>query len=51
MKLISGTFENGCGVIVSHEGNYYHLVVVKDCIEIKGKKFYKEDLSWKVGKM
>lgn len=44
MKLLSGTFENGCGVMVRHEGNFYNLIVNNDCVEIKGKKFYKEDL-------
>ena len=45
MKLISGTFENGCGVIVGDKDGFYHVVVIDDCITIDGKKYYKEDLE------
>lgn len=45
MKLISGTFENGCGVMVEDEDSYYHVIVRNDCITIDGKDYYKEDME------
>lgn len=50
MKLLSGTFENGCGVIVEDEDSYYHVIVRNDCITIDGKDYYKEDMECKAGK-
>lgn len=34
MKVISGTFEKGCGVIVRYGGEYYHLIV-KEFMKIR----------------
>lgn len=45
MKLISGTFENGCGVMVEDKDGYYHAIVRNDCITIDGKDYYKEDME------
>ena len=45
MKLVSGTFENGCGVIVEDQGNFYHLVVVNDCVTVGERECKKEDLE------
>lgn len=45
MKVISGTFEKGCGVIVRYGGEYYHLIVFEDSdgkpfVEIRDKRIY-----------
>lgn len=45
MKLISGTFENGCGIVINHNGNYYHLIVHDGYVVVGGKKIRKEDLE------
>ena len=45
MKLLSGTFEDGCGVIIAHKSEYYHLIVKDGYVVIDGKKVYKEDLE------
>ena len=45
MKLLSGTFEDGCGVVISHKDEYYHLIVKDGYVVINGKKVRKEDLE------
>ena len=46
LELISGTFENGCGVIIRDEdNNYYHVVVYKDRVVIDGMEYTKKDLK------
>ncbi len=46
LELISGTFENGCGVIIKDEdNNYYHVVVYKDTVVIDGMEYTKKDLK------
>lgn len=45
MKLISGTFEDGCGVVISHKDEYYHLIVRNGYVIVDGKKVRKEDLE------
>lgn len=45
MKLLSGTFEDGCGVVISHKDEYYHLIVKDGYVVVDGKKVRKEDLE------
>ena len=49
LKLISGTFEDGCedgcGVVISHKDEYYHLIVKDGYVVVDGKKVRKEDLE------
>lgn len=45
MKLLSGTFEDGCGVVIAHKDEYYHLIVKDGCVVVDGKKVRKEDLD------
>ena len=50
MKLISGTFQKGCGVIVEHNGNYYHKIVFEDnngkCfVEFDDKRIYESEVK------
>lgn len=45
MKLLSGTFEDGCGVIIAHKDEYYHLIVKDGYVVIDGKKVCKENLE------
>ena len=45
MKLISGTFENGCGVVISHKDEYYHLIVKDGYVVVNGNKVRKKDLE------
>lgn len=47
LKIISGTWEEGNGIIVHDTvtDNFYHLVVYKNSVEIKGNLYYKDDLS------
>ncbi len=53
IKILSGTFEKGCGVTVHHiqSNSFYHLIVCEDketknqFIEIKGKRYFKEDIK------
>lgn len=47
LKIINGTFENGCGVTIhdTETDNYYHKVVYKNSIEHNGKLYYKEDFK------
>lgn len=45
LKLISGTFEDGCGVIISHKDEYYHLIVKDGYVVVDGKRIRKEDLE------
>lgn len=47
LKIINGTFENGCGITIhdTETDNYYHKVVYKNSVEINGKLYYKEDFS------
>ena len=45
MKLLSGTFEDGCGVVIAHRDEYYHLIVKDSYVVIDGKKVRKEDLE------
>lgn len=56
MKVISGTFEKGCGVIVRYGGEYYHLIVFEDAdgkpfVEIKDKKIYEDQEDQEEEKM
>lgn len=49
MKLILGTFQKGCGVIIEHNGNYYHKIVFEDnngnCfVELDDKRFYESEV-------
>lgn len=45
LKLISGTFEDGCGVVISHKDEYYHLIVKDGYVVVDEKKICKEDLE------
>lgn len=53
LKLLSGTFAIGCGVMVHEleDDEYYHLLVLEEkhtgnaYVEIHGKPYYKEDLG------
>lgn len=47
LKIINGTFENGCGITIhdTEIDNYYHKVVYKNSIEHNGNLYYKEDFS------
>lgn len=47
LKIINGTFENGCGITIhdTETDNYYHKVVYKNSIEHNGNLYYKEDFS------
>lgn len=47
LKIINGTFENGCGITIhdTEKDNYYHKVVYKNSVEINGKIYYKEDFE------
>ena len=45
MKLLSGTFEDGCGVVIAHKDEYYHLIVKDGCVVVDEKKVRKEDLE------
>lgn len=50
MKLISGTFQKSCGVIVEHNENYYHKIVFEDkngkCfIEFDEKRIYESEVE------
>lgn len=47
LEIISGTFENGCGVIIkdTKTNKYYHSLVYKDSIIIEGNTYYKEDIT------
>ena len=45
MKLLSGTFEDGCGVVISHKDEYYHVIVKNGYVIVDGKKVSKEDLE------
>lgn len=45
MKLLSGTFENGCGVVIAHKDEYYHLIVKDGYVVVNGNKVRKEDLE------
>lgn len=45
MKLLSGTFEDWCRVVISHKDEYYHLIVKDGYVVIDGKKVCKEDLE------
>nr|DAR20322.1 MAG TPA: hypothetical protein [Caudoviricetes sp.] len=45
MKLLSGTFEDGCGVVIVHKDEYYHLIVKDGYVLVDGKKIRKEDLE------
>ena len=55
IKILSGTFEKGCGVTVHHiqSNSFYHLIVCEDketgkpFIEIKDKRYFKEDIQVK----
>lgn len=52
IELLSGSFEEGCGVMVydTETSNYYHLLVLTDketgklFIEIKDKKYFENDI-------
>lgn len=53
VRILSGTFEKGCGVLVHHiqSDNFYHLVVLEDketrkpFIEIRNKQYFEEDIE------
>jgi len=53
LKLIQGSFLEGCGVIVRDADGIYHLIVHKEkgtdklFVEIGEKKFYEEDICRK----
>lgn len=49
LKIINGTFENGCGITIhdTETDNYYHKVVYKNSVEINGKLYYKDDFEMK----
>ena len=43
LKLISGTFEDGCGVVISHKDEYYHLIVKDGYVVVDGMKIPKDN--------
>lgn len=53
VKILSGTFEKGYGVLIHHiqSDNFYHLVVLEDkktrrpFIEIRNKQYFEEDIE------
>ena len=47
LKIINGTFENGCGITIhdTETDNYYHKIVYKNSIEHNGKLYYKDDFK------
>lgn len=47
LRIINGTFENGCGITIhdTETDNYYHKVVYKNSIEHKGKLYSKDDFE------
>lgn len=55
IKLLSGTFEKGCGVVVKNlqSDNFFHLLVLKDkttgklFVEIGNKQYFEEDIEKK----
>ena len=45
LSLVSGTFEEGNGVVVCYNGDsFYHKIVTDGYVTIRGKKFFKDDL-------
>lgn len=52
IKLLSGTFAEGCGVVAYNENtdDFYHCLVLKEketnrlFIAIKGKKYFEDDV-------
>lgn len=50
MKLLSGTFQKGCGVIIERNGNYYHKIVFEDdngnrFVEFDDKRIYESEVK------
>lgn len=52
IRIISGTFKEGCGITVKDEKwNIYNLLVVADrktkkpCVELHNKIYFKEDIN------
>lgn len=50
LKIISGTFQKGCGVSVEYNGKYYHKIVLEDenrkCfVEIGDKRIYESEVE------
>lgn len=47
LEIISGTFENGCGVTIhdTKTDKYYNSLVYKDSIIIEGNTYYKNDIT------
>ena len=47
LKIINGTFENGCGITIhdTETNSYYHKVVYKNSIEHNDKLYYKKDID------
>ena len=52
MKLLSGTFKKGCGVLIHIQSDkFYHLIVLEDkktekpFVEIQNKRYFKEDIE------
>ena len=48
LEIISGTFENGCGVTIkdTETNEYFVKVVYKNSIEHNGEIYYKEDFHF-----
>lgn len=48
LEIISGTFENGCGVTIkdTETNEYFVKVVYKDSIEHNGQLYYKDNVTW-----
>lgn len=52
IKVISGTFEKGCGIMVWDKvtDKIYHKIVFEDkngcCIEVENIRYYKKDLQF-----
>lgn len=53
VKILSGTFEKGCGVLIHlmQSDNFYHLIVLEDketgkpFVEIKNKQYFEDDIE------
>lgn len=47
LKIISGTWGEGNGITIhdTETDNFYHLVVYKNSVEIKGNIYYKDDFE------
>lgn len=47
LKIICGTFKNGCGITIhdTETDNFYHKVVYKDSVEINGALYSIDDFN------